>query len=188
MKLLTILYVFLFPPMGFYDIEFQSLDDRQISMTDYKGKKILIATIDVGKPSARQFAFLDSLQEVSKDLQIMIIPSSDQSSANEDQVKEFSRATKSTLLVGKSAKLEKRAGESQHKLYQWLTNVENNLHFNNDGEAGRYFLVSAKGTLYATMEPGVPENVILNILKIEFDESQHYIYNPETKLYESQKN
>jgi len=188
MKLLTVLYIFLFPPIGFYDIEFQSLDGKPVSMADYKGKKILVATIDVNKPSARQFAFLDSLQEASKDLQIMIVPSSDKSSAGEDEVKEFYRATKSTLLVGQSAKVGKRAGEKQHKLYQWLTNVENNLHFNNDGEAGRYFLVSAKGTLYATMEPGVPDSVILNILKIEFDESQHVIYNPETKLYEPQKN
>lgn len=186
--LLLISFLFIQDPPSIYDLSVESINGERISMASFKGKRIVVASLDGGSPSLEKITFLDSVAAAVPDVQFIVVPSIEQDKpAQEDKIGEALATTKSSLLIIKPGKLSKETKEGQQNIFQWLTKVENNTHFNMDGEPGQYFFISAEGTLYAFAEAGAPNRVLLELLRIEFDESNHLIYNPETKYYEPRK-
>lgn len=56
------------------------------------------------------------------------------------------------LILLKPAYLKKDAGNKQMELFDWLTNKNQNGHFDIDVQPGRQiFLINKKGTLYAVL-------------------------------------
>ncbi len=186
--LLLLSFLFFQDPPSIYDLSVESINGENISMSDFKGKRIVVVSLDGQSPSSEKIAFLDSLSTEIRDIQVIVIPSLEQGkTVQENTIKDFTKATKSSLIIARPGKLSKQTKEEQQTLFQWLTKVENNLHFNTDGEAEQYFVISAEGTLYAVGHAGTPNRALLDFLEIRFDESQHLIYNSETKLYEPRK-
>ncbi len=185
MQLYSFLFIlFSFPPIPFYSIQLTSLDGKTISMADYKGKRVLIATIDIDKYNEKQLLFLDSIQTHTPDLQVVIVPASSKESTEEDRLKTDSRQLTSSLVISRSGKISKEAGREQNKLMEWLTKSENNNVFEIEGEPGQYYLVSIKGTICAALGASISQKDLLGVLNYPFDLSKHYIFNPETQRYE----
>lgn len=189
MNLLLILQLaYFFIPPEIYETNFLSIDGQTVNMSSFKGKRILVASVDATEPKAEKFMFLDSIMQTQPGIQVIIVPAiKDGSIAVKERIKELSGATRSKIIIADPAGVSKKEGKEQQALFQWLTKKENNTHFDMDGGADQYFIISAEGTLYAVAEAGAPNSVLLNLLKINFDESQHLIYNPETHLYEPRK-
>jgi glutathione peroxidase-family protein len=175
MKLIALLhlFVFIFPPLDLYKIEFNSLDGQQISMGDYAGKRILVVSVDGPTASTVQFNYLDSLQTALEDIQVIIVPViDDYRRTGKASVTAAKKLLKSRLIVAETSLVRRNAEKYQHPLFQWLTNASNNAHFNVDGKPGQYYLISSKGTLYGVLDQGAPHSVLEQALQINFDESQ----------------
>ncbi len=188
MHLYSILLTLLsFPPVYFYDIQLTTVDGKTISMADYKGKRVFVATIDLNEYNEKQLFFLDSIQRHTPDMQVIIIPKEIEG-LRVEYLRSDARDLKSSVIIAKPAQISKEAGPQQNKLMEWLTKSEHNQVFNFDGNAGQFFLVSVQGTICAVLESPITEKELLSVINYPFDLSQHHIFNTQTQKYELPKN
>lgn len=69
------------------------------------------------------------------------------------------------FVVAKAVHTRKSAGPKQHSLFKWLTDVNENSHFNYDVETiGQLFIVSKNGVLYSVLGAGVTKDVLKQVL------------------------
>lgn len=180
--------ILLFPPISFYDISFSDGDGKKVMMSDFKEKKVLIASFDAPNVSTDDFNYLDSLQNIMPDIQIIVVPVVNVfRNRGENEIQSIKRNIKSRIIFSSPSDVKRDFEKNQHSLFQWLTKSSNNNHFDVDGKPGQYFVVSGKGTLYAVLEPGVSKQIISLVLSTPFDESKEYILNPDTNFYEPKK-
>ncbi len=188
MKLIILLHfiVSALPPLDIYKIQFTSIDDQNISMSNFEGKRILVVSIKAPKAGVAEFKYLDSLQNAVSDLQIIIVPVIDEfRQTGKTAVSAAKRLLKSNVIVAQSSQVRKNAEKYQHPLFQWLTSASNNAHFDMDGKPGQYYLISAEGTLYGVLDNDAPHEVLEQFLQINFDETQKLINQPETYINET---
>ena len=151
---------------GLYDISIELIDGSTLQMDRYKENKIVILTFNPAKPDEKQFAYLDSLQKNNKALKVLAIPSLNLgSTAPISSLMAFKKKLNLEMDIAKPVNASKSSAASQHQLYKWLTNVNENSHFNNDAiEANQLFIISEKGILFAVLSAQVPRDVLLDVL------------------------
>ncbi len=188
MKLLfLVIGLFTFFPIDIYEISFPDINGRTINMSEFKGKRILVYSFDAIEGVTKEFSFLDSLQHQYEDLQVIAVPGLDaRRNKRVEEILSTQIQVKSRLIIAYTGDLQKSGEINQHPLFQWLTNKELNHFVDNDGQPGQYYIISAKGTLHAFLQPGVSHAFVESILRTTFDERNHYILNPETNKYEPQ--
>ena len=153
-----------------YQLSFAGLDKDQINMSDYKGKKIIVVECDAAKPDKQELLFLDSLYKSRKsNLVVIAIPVEDfGQTPQEKELKKLWRDTlKLSFPVAKISKAKKANGAAQHKLLNWLTNKNQNNHFEEDVDAdGQAFVISESGSVYSCLKDKkyVTNTQIINLI------------------------
>ncbi len=140
-------------PVSLYQLQLNDVDGGLISMSSFKGKKIIVAEYDASKPDRNQLLALDTLYKKNKNnLTVIAVPVTDfGSTASEGDIKKLWKDTlQLSYVITKVSKVKKSNGNSQHKLFRWITNKTENGHFDYDVDNdGEMFMISETGALFA---------------------------------------
>ena len=139
-----------------WSIKFYTVDSFKVDMNYYKGKTIIIATIDASNPNRSQLLYLDSLNRDTSSAVVVI----------GIFINDFGKAKKREVLLdiirqgnGLSfpitdvVKIKKDADDNkQHELVKWLLNKSKSSHFMIDlDEPEKLFVISKNEILYAML-------------------------------------
>ncbi|MEI9942914.1 MAG: hypothetical protein WDN26_01715 [Chitinophagaceae bacterium] len=168
MKLLFLITVMLSAGLsGFYDISFETLEGATVQTSAYKGKKIVIAVISASQESLPLIHYLDSLQRTTDSIKVIAVPTGDfGGNVNLADLSNLKANLGIVITKPLSVKIE---STGQHPLFAWLTDMQQNKHFNMDvaGE-GQVFIISAQGTLYSVLPKSTPTRIITRIVSQSF--------------------
>ena len=161
----TFLILFSFQS-SIYDVQIVSIQNSNISISSFANKKILVTTINCENPNTSQLQFLDSLQNADTSVRVIAVPALDfGGTENNAALISLSNSLGLDFVITKATYTQKSAGANQHSLFKWLTDVNENNHFNSDVESvGQMFIVSKTGTLYSVLGNNVPANILNQIL------------------------
>jgi glutathione peroxidase-family protein len=156
-----------FAQTSIYNLSYQTTTGKVLALSDYKGKKLLIATCSSSSLlKLNSINYWDSLKATNPNLNILIIPAIDIIDISDTS--NFQSALKSTsskVAFARLSLVRKDNGPNQHMILQWLTHKEQNLHFDEDVDSdNQLFLISESGVLYAVLGKGVPQNILANVL------------------------
>lgn len=152
---------------SFYKMSIESINGKTIQLSDFKGKKIVIASVSPDRLKNGGLMYLDSLQLAYPNVAIIVVPANDFGGQNDASIISDIRNTSSSLHVMMTAEcgVKKDNGSKQNSLLKWLTNASSNVHFNDDVETDdQLFVISESGILYAVLVNEFPDNVIKNVL------------------------
>lgn len=137
-------------PMSLYDLNVQTIDGKDVSLSQYKGKALLIVNTASQCGYTPQYKGLEELYQAykAKGFEVLAFPSNDfggQEPGTNAEVKQFCELKYKTTfpLFAKVAV----KGDGAHPLYKFLQGLEKN-----GGEVNwnfNKFLVSADGTVVA---------------------------------------
>ncbi len=187
MKYFTI-FLFLLSVQGYSqikwdEIEMSSIDSQKTSLKEYEGKKIVVATGNQEHLNRSKLLFLDSIQSVYPQLQVIVLPaqSSDEVIRQPEERNRLDSAAKTlkddlqevmqTDLSGTNIKVmepsatSREAGEKQHRLMKYLTTPEENGHFTINAKGDfQLFVLNEAGFLYAVIEGPISQERLTRIL------------------------
>lgn len=127
MKILILLTLLFFAPVGFYTLQVQTLSGGTQSFSDYTGKKVLIVNIATGSSLIGQVAALKTLQQQYGDkVQVVAFPSNSfgKEARSNTQIAAFlDSAYAPNFPVAQKGDV---TGSSQTPVYQWLTSSARN--------------------------------------------------------------
>jgi glutathione peroxidase-family protein len=151
-----------------YTIQFQDASGKTISMGSYKGKKIIVAVINAKSPDVSYLRYLNQLQAKSSSYQIIAVPSTEFTGLSDPtRINQVKTTEKLAIVVAKPGELKKDAKGRQHPLLAWLTDKNQNQHFDQDIETtDKLFFINESGVLYAVLDNMVGAEVISNTLKL----------------------
>jgi hypothetical protein len=142
-------------PGRLYALSFPSLHQTTINMSDYRGKKMLIAVYDVSHPDKDRLSALASLSQGGTGLIVLVVPVSDVdvTGGSPGAIDWWRDSLPLSCIATGLSQAKKQAGPSQHPLLQWITHVTQNGHFDNDiAHSGELFMVSEAVVLYACIK------------------------------------
>lgn len=137
-------------PMSVYDFSVKTIDGKEVSLSQYKGKALLIVNTASQCGYTPQYKGLEALYQQYKDkgFEILAFPSNDfggQEPGSNTEIKQFCELKYKTTFP-LFAKIVVK-GEGKHPLYKYLTELPKN-----GGEVEwnfNKFLVSADGAVVA---------------------------------------
>lgn len=150
---------------SFYDLSVVSSSGKVISLSAYKGKKLLIVIASPGALRAKTAArYLGKIQAAYPAVSVLVLPATAAAdSAGAAEVKQLPGF--SNTLYGTAAVITKNKQTEQHPLLQWLTRKENNKHFDKDISSDeQFYVISESGVLYAALGKGVSDMVLKEVL------------------------
>lgn len=150
-----------------YDLDIQTPDGNKISMSNYKGRKIMIVSVSSDNLKPEDLNFWDSLQTSNPSLTVLLVPANDLGQAIGDStILAIDSSLSTNIILSEGVLVKKAEGQNQDPLLQWLTHSNENTHFNMDvTTTEQIYVVSESGILYAVLEKGVSETVIDEVLK-----------------------
>ena len=137
-------------PMSVYDFSMKTIDGKDVSLSQYKGKALMIVNTASQCGYTPQYKGLEELYQAykAKGFEILAFPSNDfgaQEPGSNEEIKKFCELKfKTTFPL--FAKIVVK-GDGQHPLYKYLTGLKDN-----GGEIAwnfNKFLVSTDGTVVA---------------------------------------
>jgi glutathione peroxidase len=147
---------------GMYTLQLHSIDNGNINMASYQGKKILVVVFDASNPDQYLLQSLDILYtNNSAAMNVIAIPAKNFGSeiSFENLRKLVADTLKLSYLVVMPDYVKKTDLSNQNTLMAFLTNINSNGHFDDDiVNAGEMFWISEQGKLFARLK----ENVLLN--------------------------
>lgn len=158
-----------FTDFSVYEFYFNTMDDNEHYLEEFRGKEILIAVLPVEKTSADS-SFLTSLKEVAAahtdSLAVIGIPSYEYGYMDESRDSLFgwySSITETSIFLSKGMHTDTIPALTQHPLFTWLTNEEQNGHFGKEVTgATQCFFISPEGALHIiTMPGGTIDNALI---------------------------
>jgi len=156
-----------------YNIRAVSVDGKSINIGSFANKKILISPFDAASPNISWLRKLDSLQRSNTSIRIIAVPGNDFTGpANNDSLARLQNSLGLNLIIVKCTAVKKNARNAQHSLLKWLTDVNENTHFDMDVRTpDELFIVSKTGVLYSVLSAGVPLNILSDVLTRDIDQS-----------------
>jgi len=149
------------PASGIYDITLQTIGGPQVNLGTYAGKKIIVLEFDPVNYDASQLLTLDTIQRTNAQVQVIAVPAKDFGPANLTAIQTVIQNLNLSFIVTKAGYVKKSAGANQQNLFNWLTHVNENTHFDNDADdPGQIFIVNGEGVLYAMLDKGTPNSVV----------------------------
>lgn len=145
----------------FYQLSYSSIDGKTISMSDYKGKFVLIVNVASKCGNTPQYEALQKLYEKHKDKLVIIgFPCNQflgQEPGSEKEIAEF--CTKNYGVTFPLASKIDVKGKDQHPIYTWLTSKSLNGVQDDKVEWNFHkYLISPEGkwlnSYAASMDPG----------------------------------
>ncbi len=143
---------------SFYELSIPSIENKEIKMSDFKGKYILIVNVASYCGYTSQYADLQKLsQKYANQLVVLAVPCNQfgsQEPASEKEIKTFCES-KFDVTFPMTEKVNVK-GKNQHPLYAWLTNKEQN-ELDNFEVSWNFnkFLINGDGELIAYFKSGV---------------------------------
>lgn len=148
------------PPVSLYDLSVQTLEGKQLPLSQYRGKKLLIVNTASDCGYTNQYNELERLYEKYGDrLAVLGFPANDfkqQEKGSDAEIATFCKRNFGVTfpLVKKSSVVK---GAQQHPVYQWLSDSTKNGWCN---VAPRWnfskYLVDENGVLLGYFDPSVP--------------------------------
>ncbi|MBL6663132.1 MAG: glutathione peroxidase [Flavobacteriales bacterium] len=143
---------------SFYELSIPSIENKEIKMSDFKGKNILIVNVASYCGYTSQYADLQKLsQKYANKLVVLGVPCNQfgaQEPANEKEIITFCES-KFDVTFPMTKKVDVK-GKNQHPLYAWLTNKEQNGLDNFEVSWNfNKFLINGDGELIAYFKSGV---------------------------------
>ncbi len=135
-------------PKSFYELSYNSIEDKKVLMSEYKGKYVLVVNVASKCGYTPQYETLEKLYEKHKDKLVIVgFPCNQflgQEPGNEEQIAEF--CTKNYGVTFPLASKIDVKGKSQDPVYSWLTTKElNNKEDNTVSWNFNKFLISPSG-------------------------------------------
>jgi glutathione peroxidase-family protein len=164
----TACFSFLFnSESSFYNIEVAKSNEDKISLTSLKSKKVLVTAFNTSNPDYGYLKYLNTLQIENSQLAIIAVPAMDFGGEISDKrLKSIRDSIPTNIIVTKPGYVKKQKGNSQHKLFKWLTSVDENSHFDVDVQTDDpLYLISESGILYAVLHKTVTTEVLVQLLK-----------------------
>lgn len=147
--LLIIIGLFFAPPKNVYDFKIKTIDGKEIPLSKYKGKKLLIVNTASKCGYTPQYEELEKLhKQYGKDLVLIGFPAGDfggQELSTNSEIKAFCKANYGvTFLLSEKVSVK---GKDINPLFQYLTSQEN-PDFTGDIKWNfEKFLINEKGQL-----------------------------------------
>ena len=156
-----------------YNIDVITINGNKISMNSFADKKIIIAPFNAANPDINWLRKLDSLQRSDTLLRVIAVPANDLGGTGSDtKLASLMNTLSLQILMLKSTFAKKTTGTNQHPLFKWLTNVNENTHFDVDVESARQlFIVNRNGNLYSVINDPVSPNILTQVLNQNVDKS-----------------
>ena len=107
---------------SFHDIEIQSINGDLLSMSEFKGKYVLVVNVASRCGYTKQYADLEELYQSYDNLIVLGVPCNqfaNQEPQSEKQILKFC-SSKYNVTFPMTSKVKVK-GEGKHPLYQWLT-------------------------------------------------------------------
>lgn len=125
--LLNIIVLMLMNPIhNIYDFSFTAIDGKEIKLSDFKGKNILIVNTASECGFTKQYKDLQQLHEAYKDLVIVGFPANNfggQEPGSNEEIVEFCEKNYGvTFLLSEKVDV---LGEDIHPLFKYLTEADN---------------------------------------------------------------
>ena len=160
--LISSFFPLFFIQSSIYDIQVETIDGKTVNLSVYKGKTIIVAEFNAAQPDRASLQYIDSLQMVNKSSVVIAVPALDfGGTANEKSIVALRDSLGLQILITKPAFVKKTAGKIQQELFKWLTDVNNNRHFDYEvEEPWQLFIINSKGTLYSLLRTRTPRTVI----------------------------
>jgi len=162
---LLFLFIILTSLTGVFDLSITGLNGSTHTLGEYQGKKIAIIILPPTANSKDSTLLLKvdsiALANISR-LKIIAVPSFDDGYTENNQkmlTNFYQSMIDSSILVSQPLYTHKTSGTQQDALFNWLTHVDRNTHFDNDVKgAGNLFLINEQGKLIGVFEPGALRN------------------------------
>jgi glutathione peroxidase len=139
------------PAKTLYDFKAKGIDGKEINLSKYKGKKVLIVNVASKCGFTRQYEGLEKLYEqYGEKIVVLGFPSNEfggQEPGTEQEIVTFCK-TKYDVKFPMFSKVEVKKGAGQHPLYKWLTNKSENG-WNDQDPTWNFckYLINEKGEL-----------------------------------------
>ena len=143
---------------SFYSLSIQSIDDKEIKMSDFKDKYVLVVNVASFCGYTSQYTDLQILSEKYSDKLIVLgVPCNQfggQEPGNAEEIQSFCQ-NKYNIGFPITEKVDVK-GKNQHPLFAWLTNSKTNgIENYNVSWNFNKFLVSPNGKLISYYKSGV---------------------------------
>jgi len=170
MKIIILFIIFcsnqIMAQVNLWEIQFQTLDGKTINMHDFKGKKILIASVSPEKLRNGSLKFLDSVQAAYPAAVVIAIPAADYGDTliTDIIMNEIKNSVSYQSVVTVPALVKKESGINQFSLAAWLTHHEINGHFDADVSTDyQVFIISESGILYTELQEDITFQTITQL-------------------------
>ena len=150
---------------SFYDNQITTLDGQQIDLSSFANQQVLIVPFNQSAECANQLLQLDSLQKTDDSIKIIATPAIDfESTSAVDSLQTFTDSLGlGAIIITQPVKVKK--SEDQNGLYQWLTRVDYNKHFDDDvPSAGRIFIINNNGVLFAITQQDISMSNLTSLI------------------------
>jgi glutathione peroxidase len=143
---------------GIYDYKITSTDGKEIPLSDFRGKMILLVNTASGSKYADQYESLEKLHQLYKDsLVIIAFPSNSfgKETADNAGIKNFVKNKyKVTYILAQKIAVK---GEGQEPLYNWLTQQSNTKNMLKEYIPNDFckFLIDTSGALVGAFDGSV---------------------------------
>lgn len=124
-----------------------------INMENYRGWKLIVYTA-AGMDDFGAVKKLTPLVEGSDSLIVVIVPINDFNNSNigTSAIKFLKDSLPKNFIVSDISNAKNRAVSNEHPLLNWLSNKNQNTHFDFDfNESGQALFINAKGELYGNI-------------------------------------
>lgn len=166
-KTLFFLSALVRPAGDFYDLSFTASNGSVISLRSFTGKKVIIFPINGRHPDLQTLRILDSVAVKNQDSIVVLgFPALDfDSTATTQMVGKMHDSLGLHLTFGQPVWAGKTSLRGQNPIFQWLTSMDQNHHFNRDvEEEGQLFVVSKRGMLYSVINKDLAPALLKRVI------------------------
>jgi glutathione peroxidase len=142
---------------SFYTLSFKNINGQRVATDSFRNKKLLVVIL----PTDTDSAFLKQVDSVSNqysnDITIIGVPGAEtMANTPASSLKSFYQQFLGPRVIVTEVMRTTKASSQQHALFRWLTNKDENLHFdiNAAGPGSKYF-INGNGELYGVLGPSV---------------------------------
>lgn len=164
--LLTVISLEAHGQSGFYDDTVKMMNGNLLALSCFQGKKVLVASVSLDSLLKDKLLFFDSLQSVRNNVNILIVPAVDFSTADDSMlIRKLRRSGRFGNFITRSLLVRKSDGAQQARIMKWLTNKNFNCHNDDEIASGeQWFFLDESGKLYAVLEGGGSDELINQLL------------------------
>jgi len=157
----------------FYDLSFTASNGNVISLRSFTGKKVIIFPFNGRHPDLQTLRILDSVAVKNQDsVVVLAFPALDfDSTATIQMVDKMHDSLGLHLTAGQPVWAEKTSSRGQDPIFQWLTSMDQNHHFNRDvEEEGQLFVISKRGMLYSVINKDLAPTLLKRAIETNVKE------------------